>query len=115
MAWQDGAFDLLVSPLLIAELERALAYPNLRRRIPQDDAARVVAWLANTAELAPDPDVAAPVRSPDPDDDYLLALAAANEAIVVSGDGHLLSLGDGLPIHSPADFLEFLATRTEDV
>ena len=31
---RDGAFELVVSELLIAELTRALAYPKLRKRIP---------------------------------------------------------------------------------
>jgi predicted nucleic acid-binding protein len=29
-AWMNGAFELIVSPGLLAELERALAYPKLR-------------------------------------------------------------------------------------
>jgi putative PIN family toxin of toxin-antitoxin system len=29
-AWQDGHFDLLVSPHLMAELQRTLTYPKLR-------------------------------------------------------------------------------------
>jgi hypothetical protein len=32
-AWSAGAFELVASPLLLAELERALAYPNLRASI----------------------------------------------------------------------------------
>jgi predicted nucleic acid-binding protein len=47
-------------------------------------------------------------RSPDPADAYLLALAAAEDALLVSGDRHLLSLEPRLPIASPASFLERL-------
>lgn len=41
----------------------------------------------------------------DPDDDYLIALAHSQNAVLVSGDSHLLDLSGGAPILSPADFL----------
>jgi putative PIN family toxin of toxin-antitoxin system len=104
-AWIDGAFELLVSPLLLAELERALAYPKLRKRIPPEDAARMVDWLRRSATVAGDPDGPPPLTSRDPGDDYLLAFAASQRAALVSGDSDLLSLGGDLPIYSPADFL----------
>ena len=43
-------------------------------------------------------------RSPDPGDDYLIALGAVAQAAIVSGDGHLLGLADALPVYSPAEF-----------
>lgn len=101
----DGAFELIVSPLLLAELERALAYPKLRKRIPAEDAARVVEWLRGSAPIVDDPDAAPPIRSRDPGDDYLLALAATARAALVTGDGHLLTLDTELPIYPPAAFL----------
>ncbi len=111
LAWQQGRFELIVSPLLLAELERALAYPKLRRRIPIDEAERFLDWLARSATLVPDPDGPPPLRSADPGDDYLLALAAAENALLVSGDDHLLELSSELPIHSPARFLALLEER----
>jgi predicted nucleic acid-binding protein len=109
----DGAYDLVVSPLLLAELRRALAYPKLSRRISPADAEEFVGWLARSASVADDPDEAPPARSPDPADDYLHALAAAEVAILVSGDRHLLSLGAVLPIESSARFLERLGFSLE--
>jgi uncharacterized protein len=85
-AWLDGAFELVVSPLLLAELERALGHPKLRKRIPQEDAAAFVAWLRRSATVADDPGGAPPVTSPDPDDDYLIALAVSERAALVSGE-----------------------------
>ena len=107
--WQQGAFELVVSPLLLGELQRALAYPKLARRIPPEEAEAVVEWLRGSATVAPDPDHPPPVRSPDPGDDYLIALAAAQGALLVSGDDHLLQLADGIPVCSPAVFLERLS------
>jgi predicted nucleic acid-binding protein len=104
-AWQAGAFELLVSPLLLAELRRAFTYPRLVRLVPPADADAFVAWLGRAAQLAPDPPGPAPVRSEDPADDYLVALAAAERAIVVSGDRHLTALTGRIPVRTPAEFL----------
>lgn len=107
--WVDGGFELIVSPQLLAELDRALAYPKLRKRIPASDAEAVLDWLGRSAMLADDPDGEPPVRSADPGDDYLLALAAAQRAALVSGDGDLLSLrGGDSAIYSVGDFLVLL-------
>jgi len=105
MAWQEGRFELIVSPALLAELGRALAYPKLRRLITQEDAEAFVAWLSRSASLARDPDGPPPIRSIDPDDDYLLTLAADQHAALVSGDRHLLALAGQLPVQTPAEFL----------
>jgi len=104
-AWIHGEFELVVSPLLLEELDRALAYPKLRKRIGRDDAVRVTAWLASMATVAADPDDPPIVRSPDPGDDYLIALAASERALLVSGDAHLLGLEGRIPVMSPARFL----------
>ena len=114
LAWQDGEFELVVSAALLAELERALAYPKLRRHIASDEAEQVIAWLARTATVALDPVDPPPTRSIDPGDDYLLALAADQDAFLVSGDSHLLVLRESLPVRSPADFLGMLEAGPGD-
>lgn len=102
--WLAGEFELVVSEHLLLELERTLAYPKLRARVSATDAAELVALLRQAAIVAADPS-APPRRSSDPDDDYLLALAEDAKALLVSGDGHLLEAGEGLPILNPRDFL----------
>lgn len=105
--WLAGEFELVVSESLLAELERALAYPKIRRRIPADDAADFVALLRSAAIVATDP--ADPRRrSVDAGDDYLLALAEGSRALLVSGDEHLLGLAGSLPVRAPRAFLESL-------
>ena len=101
---RDGAFELVVSELLIAELTRALAYRKLRKRIPAEKAAAFVSWARDHGTLGEDPPEPPPVRSPDPDDDYLLALAIRRRAFLVTGDQHLLGLRADLPILTPAEF-----------
>jgi putative PIN family toxin of toxin-antitoxin system len=107
-AWSAGAFELVASPLLLAELERALAYPKLRARIHESEATALIEWLGRSATIVPDPDEPTPRASQDPGDDYLLALAAHERAALVSGDRHLLELTGKLPIYAPAAFLSLL-------
>jgi uncharacterized protein len=112
LAWLDGAFELIVSPLLLAELERALTYP-IAKRIDASEAAEFLGLLRRQADVVDDPTAAPRLHSPDPGDDYLIALAASARAMIVSGDGHLLGMIDDLPVHSPADFLA-LAVEIRD-
>lgn len=105
LAWQRGAFELVVSPLLLAEIRRALAYPKLARLVSPPDADAYVAWLGRSADVDADPAGPPPVRSEDPGDDYLIALAAAERSIIVSGDTHLTSLAPAIPVRTPAEFL----------
>jgi uncharacterized protein len=108
-AWREGRFQAIVSPLLLAELERALTYPKLRKRIPASDADAAVRWLQGAATVVDDPtEHHPPVHSEDPGDDYLIALAARERAALVSGDRHLLALSARIPVYSPRGFLDIL-------
>lgn len=107
-AWQEGRVEVIVSRLLLAELERALAYPKLRAHISADDATAAVSWLAAGATSIDDPPQPPAVRSEDPGDDYLIALAADERAALVSGDKHLLALRKRVPVYSPREFLELI-------
>lgn len=107
--WLAGEFELVVSETLLAELQRAPAYPKLGERISADEANGFVALLRRGARLAEDP-AQPPSRSADPGDDYLLALAEHERAVLVSGDRHLLALADEFPIQTARAFLDTLAT-----
>jgi len=109
-SWLSGAFDLVVSDKLLAELERALAYPKLGERIEREEAAELVDLLRRHGEMATDPADPPVICSADPDDDYLIALAENARAILVSGDRHLLDLRNQLPVCSAATFLASLGT-----
>lgn len=111
VAWQTGAFELIVSPALLAELARALGYPKLRRLVSAEDADAFVAWLERSATMVPDPQAAPPVTSVDPGDDDLIALAADQRAMLVSGDAHLTTLAETFPVVTPARFLDMLEER----
>jgi len=109
LAWVYGAYELVVSPLLLAELERVLEYPKLRKRIGPDEARGYVAWLTDSAVLKPDSTKPPSVRSSDRGDDYLIALAESESAALVSGDSDVLELaGRGRPVYSAAEFLALI-------
>lgn len=105
---RDGEFELIESEQLLAELGRAFAYPKLRKRIPANKASAFMSWLLGHGTVAEDPVDPPVVTSPDPGDDYLLALAIRQRAFLVTGDQHLLGLRGELPIHPPAEFLRKL-------
>ena len=107
-AWLEGAFELVASDALLSELQRALSYPKLRKRIPESQVQELVDLLQRHGVLIDDPIESPNVRSPDPGDDYLIALGAASQAAIVSGDKHLLGLSEQLPIYSPIQFLDLL-------
>ncbi len=110
-AWVSGEFELVVSRRLLDELARVLAYPKIRERVSPEDARSLVRWLDESATVSDDPAGPPPVSSPDPGDDYLIALASYANAALVTGDDHLLAIGGALPVLSPAAFRALLAER----
>lgn len=104
LACIDGAFDLIISPKLIAELEPVLEYPKLATRINEHERTELIDWLTRAAIIADDP-TESPISISDKDDDYLLALASNENAVLVSGDKAVLDVGAGFPVMAPAKFL----------
>ena len=90
-AWLAGAIELVVSPMLLEELRRALGYPKLRRLVPPDVAEGLATTLEQAGLNLPDP-IDTPSVCRDPHDDYLFALAAEAGAILVSGDRESLDV-----------------------
>lgn len=106
----EGAYELVVSPLLLDELERALGYSKLRDRVTTEESQELVEVLARAGVAVTDPEVTPQVRSPDPKDDYLIALASVSRSVLVSGDNDLLGLSDQIPVYSPAEFIALVET-----
>lgn len=106
--WRSGDFELIVSDGLLDELARVPEYPKLRPYIDTGEAEALPAALRDEAIVRDEPRDPPPLRSRDPDDDYLIALAATSGAALVSGDADLLDLPGELPVFSPQQFLEQL-------
>lgn len=85
----DRRVTAVVTQGLLDELAAVLARPKFRRWVDLDDALGFVEALGREALLRPDP-VGVARRVRDPDDDYLVALAEAAEAVIVTGDADLL-------------------------
>ncbi len=111
IAWTNERFELIVSPSVLDELADVLARPKFRRFITTATAVAFIDGLAADATIATDPPDPSNVF-PDPDDDYLIALARAARADYrVSGDRHLLDLTDPHPpVLTPRRFLGQLDT-----
>ena len=106
--WRAGAFELVVSPQLLADLERVLARPRIAARAAGAAAAAVSLIRAGAVQVE-DP-TAERLVPDDSGDDYLVALARAGRAhVIVTGDAHLLEAGLRSPAVRPRDFLARLA------
>ena len=89
--WRRRKVAVLTAAEQIDEIARVTRYPRIRARLPSALAGRLVNRLRDVAivvENLPRVDL-----SPDPDDNYLLALAEAGQAkFLVTGDKPLLDL-----------------------
>ena len=109
-----GRFQIVVSPLLLAEIRKVFERPGLRRFFDLDAALELLASIEGAAVLHPDPSTG-PAVSRDPADDYLLALSrVANVDLLVSGDRDLLAISDyDPPIVAPRFLLDELKAQGE--
>ena len=110
--WQEEKFDLIISPEIIQELERVLHYPKLQRRHRLSDRGiqEFLRLLRRQAtEVTPTSSLTIIARDAE-DDRYLECALAGDADAIVSGDQHLLELGQhqGIQILTPAGFLALL-------
>lgn len=106
-AWEEGSFELVLSPEIFDEYlnaceELATSRPSLRFR-------EILLRLIGQGTLVPD------IRSEegitrDPDDDKFMLAARESSADVVSGDRDLLDVSgwDGVQVYTPREFLDLL-------
>ena len=111
-AWRRGRFLLFTSPDLLAELLDVLGRPFFRekRGISASDLARIeLLWQTDAISVRPPSRLS--VIQAGPDDDRVLECALAGEVeFIVSGDKHLLALGNyrRIPILTVNAFLDIL-------
>lgn len=111
-AVENNAVILACRPT-VAEFAKKIYLPKFDRYILNDARREAIILYQDRATLLDIPMDHNVTASIDPDDNIFLALAKLGKAdFIVSGDKkHLLSLGsfEGIPILSPADFLDRVA------
>ena len=106
---EQGEIELCVTPSMLGELAAVLSYERLQLRITQLGltSEELVAYALSLSTVLEEPQ-GEPIVTADPDDDIFLHCAvAASASCVVSGDRHLLDLGQyqEIPILSVNEFL----------
>ncbi len=110
VALRDGAFELVASPLLLAELETVLRRPKFRKYVTVDEVTEFVDLIRRVATVANDPPMPDAPLSADPGDEYLISLAREERVnALVSGDPHLLRLRSRIPARTTRELLDQLA------
>jgi hypothetical protein len=110
--WEQGAFELVVSPAILDELGRVLRYPRIQARydLPEALVGRFLELLQRVATLVEPQGEIAAIPADASDNRYLEAALAGGAVYIVSGDAHLLALSahQGTRILAPAAFLALL-------
>ena len=110
--WEAGEFDIATSPTLLKELEEALTYDRVKKRIrlAAKDLEGLLKNLESSTTFVETGEFLDVVKQ-DPDDNHVLECAVtAKASYIVTGDDHLLELKEyqGIMILTPAQFLTFL-------
>lgn len=112
-AWEEGAFDLLVSVPILEEVGRVLRYPRIAKRHKQDEQAvqRFLELVKNEAILIEPKERLGVVSEDESDNRYLECALEGKAQYLVSGDNHLLDIGEykGIIVLPPAAFMVFLS------
>ena len=111
--WQQGAFDVLISDAILEEIGRVLRYPRIVKRHRQDETTiqRFLKLLENEAIIVEPTDVLGVVKEDESDNRYLECAVKGKAQYVISGDKHLLDIGEyrGIVILPPAAFVVILS------
>lgn len=99
------SFEIVACPMLVAELSDVLGRDKFRRWITEQAAALLVERIEHEAESWRDP-VEIPASTPDPKDDYLVALYREADAdALVTGDADFAGVAGELVVMTPAEML----------
>jgi hypothetical protein len=112
---ERGEIEVCIAPPMVTELEQVLTAERLRPRLERlglspSDLLAYALHLTTVFEVPEAPrGEPSPIVAADPDDDVFVQCAAVSGAsYLVSGDRHLLDMGQyqEIAILSPAEFLE---------
>ena len=108
---EEGLIRLTVSDAILNEIEEVLARPKFGW--PPEEIDRALKQISRFCEHV-EPKQRIDVVKDDPDDDCILECALAGKSeYLVTGDSHLLDIGQyqGVKIVTPAQFVEIMAQQ----
>jgi putative PIN family toxin of toxin-antitoxin system len=116
-AWRKGTFDLLISQAILDEVNRVLHYPRIKvkRKLTEERIEGVLDRL-NRHGIVISPGHRVRAINEDAEDNKFIEVAIEGEAdCIVTGDGHILSLGKykGIKILPPQEFIREVFGHTE--
>jgi hypothetical protein len=107
---------VLISAPIIDEVGRVLRYPRIVKRHKQDEKAiqRFLALLSSEAVVIETGEVLDVVKEDERDNRYLECAVAGKAQYIISGDKHLLKLGEyqGIVVLPPAAYVALLERGT---
>ncbi len=114
---REQRMRLCLTPAIIEEIRRVLTYPKLAKKLELENITHqeFLKEVLNGSMLFPDTQFVAPIRK-DPTDNIFLNCAIVSDAKwIVSGDRHLLELGEfaNIRIVTPAHFLRIVQKMRE--
>jgi len=108
---------LFTSPSIMEELERVLSYPKLMKRhgLNSEELKEFISDLLSIMSLIEEEKIIEVIMEDPSDDKYLSCAIDAKVDFIISGDIHLLNLGEyeGIRIVTPAQFLEIMEREKE--
>jgi len=112
-SWRAGQYLIVTSRSIISEIKRVVEASDIRKKygLTDDLIERLILLLEKDAIVVPGLSAVAGAIPKDPTDEMFLAVALdARADLIVSGDRHLLDLGEykQIPILTVRQFLEFL-------
>ncbi len=112
-AWRAGRYLLVTSPPIISEIKRVLEAPRIRKKygLSRDRIERLILLLEKDGIVVPGLSGVERVIPEDPTDEMFLSAALDAQAdLIISGDRHLLDLGEckGIPVVTARQFPKLL-------
>ena len=115
--WEQGDFEVLITQEIIDELSRVLRYPRIMKRHKKDEAKinRYLHLLSKQATMIESAKTLDVVTDDETDNRYIECAYFGKADYVVSGDNHLLRVGEyqGIFILPPAAFIAMLDAGIE--
>lgn len=115
--WENGDFEVLITEEIIDEVARVIRYPHVTKRHKKGEE-KIKAYLqllSTQAKLVEVNEKLEVIKEDKTDNRYLECAVAGKADYIVSGDNHLLRIGEfmGIIILSPAAFVALLDAGIE--